>query len=305
MTSDFLAFEEDVTVDQVVKELQRDEGDQRISFYAYVINKTGHLVGVVSLKQLLLSVKATRLSDLMTANVIAVKTNTDQEHVASTVALYDFLSVPVVDESNKLVGVITVDDVIDVIKQEAEEDLLAMGQAGWGLDMSWSEHLLARLPWLFLSFLVGAASYALIYFWGPRGEAWSFLAILPLVLSLGAMAGNQTATVLVGALRTGKFWGGKFYFHMLRELGMSLLLAFIFSGIVLALGHWLLPDDEWKNVFASAVAIQIIAAMLFGAWLPVLFNKLKLDPAIMTPPTYAALADFSAIIILLGLYHVG
>ena len=157
MTTEFLSFKEDATVAEVIQELQADE-DDRILFYVYVINQSGHLVGVLSLKHLLLAKKNTVLRDLMTTNVIAAKTDTDQEQVADIVERYDFLSIPVVDEGNKLVGVITVDDVIDVIKEEAEEDLLAMAQAGWGLNMSWREHLQARIPWLLLSFFIGAVT---------------------------------------------------------------------------------------------------------------------------------------------------
>ena len=153
MSSDYLAFTEGTTVGEVVQALHGDEAENKVTFYVYVVNRTDHLVGVVSLKQLLLSRKVRKLSELMATNTIYVSTDTDQEQVAETVARYDFLSVPVVDENNCLVGVITVDDVIDVIKQEAEEDLFSIAQAGWGVEMSWFEHLVARLPWLLLSFL--------------------------------------------------------------------------------------------------------------------------------------------------------
>lgn len=306
MSSDYLAFPETATVAEVVLALQGDEAENKVTFYVYVVNHTEHLVGVVSLKQLLLSRKSTSLRELMTTNVISVKTDTDQEQVAATVARYDFLSIPVVDETNCLVGVITVDDVIDVIKQEAEEDLLSMAQAGWGVDMNWFEHFVSRLPWLLLSYSVGAISFFLIL-WLIQTEGvkisdlWAKAALIPLLLSLGAMSGNQAATVIVGAVQTGKFWGGKLWVHVMREIFMGSIWALIFGALVYGLGLWLIPNDPLP--LALAVATQMALSMTLGLSLPLIIQKLKFDPLVLTTPIYASMADISALLILFGLYH--
>ena len=302
MSSDFLAFPEATTVGEVVQALHGEEAENKVTFYVYVVNRTDHLVGVVSLKQLLLSRKSAKLSQLMATNTIYVSTDTDQEQVAETVARYDFLSVPVVDKNNCLVGVITVDDVIDVIKQEAEEDLLSMAQAGWGVDMSWFEHFVARLPWLLLSFLVGGICFSIILYKGPQEESWALAAIIPLMLSLGAMAGNQTATVLLGALQTGQYWGGKLWVHIFREFSTGLILSVFFGSLVYFSTQLILPEIPWHFHFGLALGLQILLATILGSVLPVFMNKLKFDPLVLTPPIYSSIADIAAMSILFGIY---
>lgn len=304
MSSDFLAFLETATVDEVVQALQGEEAENKVTFYVYVVNRTNNLVGVVSLKQLLLSRKSTSLRELMVTNVISVKTDTDQEQVAEAVARYDFLSVPVVDEANCLIGVITVDDVIDVIKQEAEEDLLAMAQAGRDVDMNWLGHLKARLPWLSLTFLVGAASFVFIrWILGEdtfqSSNLWAKVCLAPLLLSLGAMAGNQVATVFMGAIRTdgrGQTWA-----HVIRELSTGLLWSVIFGGFTFGLSYLAVPASA--SVLALSVALHLGFTVVLGIALPMLINKLKFDPLGLTPPVYASLADIGAIFILFGLFN--
>ena len=303
MSSDFLAFTEGATVGEVVQTLHGEDAENKVSFYVYVVNRTDHLVGVVSLKQLLLSRKSAKLSELMATNTIFVRTDEDQEQVAELVARYDFLSLPVVDANNCLIGVITVDDVIDVIKQEAEEDLLSMAQAGWGVEMSWHEHVIARLPWLLLAFLVGSICFGIIYLNGPGGEAWALASIIPLVLSLGAMAGNQTATVLLGALQTGQFWGGKLWVHAFREITTGLLYSVFFGLLVYFISGVVLPETQWNVHFGLALGLQILLATMLGTALPIIMRKLKLDPLVLTPPIYSSIADIAAMLILFGLYN--
>ncbi len=310
MSSDYLALPEATTVEQVIQELQSEDSENKVAFYIYVVNRTDHLVGVVSLKQILLSRKTTQLRDLMTTNVISVNTDTDQEQVASHVAQYDFLSLPVVDKSNVLVGVITVDDVIDVIKQEAEEDLLSMAQAGWGLDRKWYEHLLARLPWLSLSFVVGLICFFVIYSFGPAElsdpamqRAWGFAAILPLVLSLGVMAGNQSATIMVSALQSGKLIGNKIFEQIGTELLINTISAILFGGLIFLISGFALDNMPHERSYAFAVIIQTILASAIGSILPLIFFKLKADALTMTPPIYAALADISSVLILLFFFN--
>jgi magnesium transporter len=309
MSSDYAAFTEELTVEQVIQALQSDDMENKITFYIYVLNNSGHLVGVVSLKQLLLSKKSTALRSLMHPSVISVRVDTDQEQVASTVERYDFLSLPVVDENNKLVGVITVDDVIDVIRQEAEADLLAMGQAGWGVDMTLTEHFIARLPWQLMAFLAGCVCFGLIYWFGVRSDTgvhtnlyWGMTAYIPLLLALGAMVGNQSATVMVGALQTGRFIGGRMRSHISREFLLSIVFSLLFGVFVWVLSTWLLPEVIWRGALVGSLMLQIIVTIFFGVTLPLLMNRLKLDPTVATVPLLTALADITAIVILFGIF---
>jgi len=305
MSSDHAAFSEETTVEQVILALQSAEMEDKTTFYIYVLNSTGHLVGVVSLKQLLLSKKSASLRALMHPSVISVQVDTDQEQVAKTVERYDFLSIPVVDESNKLVCVITVDDVIDVIRAEAEEDLLAMGQAGWGVDMTMREHFFARLPWQLMAFVTGCVCFGLIFWFGSRGQSdgavsafWGMAAYIPLLLALGAMVGNQSATVMIGALQTGRFIGGRVRNHILRELSLGAISAALFGFAVWVLGLWLLPNTKWHQSLVWVLMLQILASIFLGVTLPLIISRLKFDPTVATVPLLTALADIMAIVIL-------
>ena len=211
-------------MNEAVKEIQNEEDDIGVAFYIYVINDNEQLVGVVSLKQLLLSKKSERLKSLMTTDVITVSVDMKQEKVAKVVEHYDFLSVPVVDQGNVLVGVVTVDDILDVIREEAEENLLAMGQAGLGIDASTFERLRARLGWLILSFIGGLMCFGIVYLFGFFGHKekvmsfmWVIAAFIPLLLSIGATIGSQAATVTVGALRSGKLESKNLVNHLNKE----------------------------------------------------------------------------------------
>jgi magnesium transporter len=160
MTPDFFALEEDVTISEAISALQRRSEEFEMVFYLYVVDSRNHLLGVVSLRELLLNPPSTPLRKIMITDIIKVKTDTDQEEVARIVATYNLLAVPVVDEENKMAGIITVDDVLDVMREEATEDIYAL--AGVNADDRVRGTALSsarrRLPWLMLS--LGAALLA-------------------------------------------------------------------------------------------------------------------------------------------------
>ncbi len=307
MSSDYAEFTEDMTVEHVIQALQSEEMENKIMFYIYVLNSTGHLVGVVSLKQVLLSKKTMMLKQLMHPSVITVRVDTDQEQVAKTVERYDFLSIPVIDGNNKLVGVITVDDVIDVIREEAASDLLAMGQAGRDMDMTLIEHFRARLPWQLATYLTGVVCFTLVTWFGRRltGEAvpadiWSMMAFLPLTLILGSMAGNQSSTVMVGALQTGRYIGGRMRAHIGREFLLAAVFSVLFGVATFSLLH-MFSIAAQPTRWALVIAAQITCTIVLGATLPHLLHKLKLDITAVTVPVVTAAAHISAVLILFGL----
>jgi magnesium transporter len=154
MVPDFIALREDLTVREAITSLQKEHQDVEMPFYLYVVDEYGNLVGVSSLRQLVVFQPETALRDFMTTEVFSVTTDTDQEEVAKIVAKYDILAVPVVNETNKLVGIVTVDDVIDIFREEATEDILKMAGVG-GEEFVETKSILRstriRLPWLFAS----------------------------------------------------------------------------------------------------------------------------------------------------------
>ncbi len=307
MSSDYLAINQNLSVEEAVKSIQT-EGDQgKVSFYLYVINDHGQLVGVVSLKQLLLSQKSTVLKELMHKDVISVHVNTHQEEVASTVERYDFLAIPVVDGNNHLVGVITVDDVIDVIKEEAEEDFLAMGRAGWGVEESILDHIKARIPWVFLSFLGGITCFLIIFSMRSLNEPISSIlylaSLIPLLLSVGATTGGQAAAVSVGHVRSGRVEFKKAGNYLLTELSIGLILGLLLAGAVFGVGFLLFNDFLLSGYMASATVFSVVVAVLLGSGIPLTLHRIGIDPTIGSVPLFTTLADISTVVILLILYH--
>lgn len=312
MSSDYLALHQDMTVKEAIEELQKEESENKVAFYIYVINDSGQLVGVLSLKQLLLSRPTDRLKEIMVSSVISVTLDTDQETVAKTVERYDFLSLPVVDDTNKLMGVITVDDVIDVIREEAKEDLLAMGQAGSDDDLTFWSSFKARLPWLALAFLSGSMCFLIVYFYGSLHlpavktlpSLWVVAAFIPLMLSIGTVAGTQSATVVIGLLRSGAFeQKDRLKFFLRKEFLLSFTFTLLFGVAVLLLGVAFFPQYDLIVTFSLSIALQIFVAMVLGVFFPLVVQRLNMDPTVAPIPLFTALSSITAISILFGLYH--
>ncbi|MCB0356753.1 MAG: magnesium transporter, partial [Bdellovibrionales bacterium] len=271
MSSDFLSINQKLTVSEAIKLIQEEDEEIGVAFYIYVVNDNGQLVGVLSLKTLLLSKKNEILKDLMFTDVISVTVDTDQEKVAKVVEHYDFLSVPVVDQTNRLVGLITVDDIIDVIREEAEESILAMGQAGLGVDASTYDRLKARFSWLLLSLVGGILCFAIVYFFTFWGTAiqnetiqWVVAAFIPLLLSIGATIGSQASTVTVGALRAGHLEWHTIKNHLFKELKLAFIFMIFFGALIYILAEILLANYHVSFILALSISLQVLISMILG-----------------------------------------
>ncbi|MCH7613051.1 MAG: magnesium transporter, partial [Candidatus Marinimicrobia bacterium] len=206
MTPNYFALKEDVTAKEAVEALQNSQ-DIEMVFYLYVVDEHGHLVGVISLRHLVTHAPATRLREIMIRDVIRVATDTDQEDVARDVARYDLLAVPVVDDTNKLVGIVTVDDVIDVMREENTEDMLKMTGASYQEITSRSilTSYKIRLPWLFATLLGGVFAARIMGFFEEDLQNLVILAaFIPVILGMGGNLGTQSMSIAVRGIATGK-----------------------------------------------------------------------------------------------------
>src|SRR6266404_2333296 len=207
MTPDYFALDEDVTVSEAISELQRRSEEFEMAFYLYVVDSRNHLLGVVSLRQLLLNSSSTPLRKIMIGDVIKVTTDTDQEEVARIVATYNLLAVPVVDEESKLAGIVTVDDVLDVMREEATEDIYALAGVeadDRALGSAWNS-VRRRLPWLLLSLGAALIAVAIVQYYVATIESSIWLAVLiPVVATMGSNAATQTMTVVVRGIGLGE-----------------------------------------------------------------------------------------------------
>ena len=302
MSTSFLAFREDTTVEEAIKKL-RESKDKEV-FYIYVVDERGRLLGVVSLRSLLLSNPNDKLKDIMNPYVVSVRVDTDQEEVARIVEKYDFLSVPVVDENNRLVGVVTADDVIDIITEEATEDIYRM--VGASDEELWERSLfkiaLYRLPWLAFTFVGEFISGLILKHY--HGTLKHFIAVsffIPLVMALGGNVGNQSQTIVNRALATGRIDEENPWRVLFRQIGVGLIMGLI-SGVIAALGVSLVQKN---HTLALVVGVSLLVSMTLSAFVgavtPVIFKKLNVDPAVSSGPFITTFNDIAGTAIYLTL----
>jgi magnesium transporter len=304
MSSDYLAVEESTTVEECIKIIQ-EKNDELVTFYIYVVNETGHLIGVLSLKQLLLARPYDKVKDLMLSDVIRAEVDDPQDSVARMVEKYDFLSVPVVEENNKLVGIVTVDDVIDVIREEANEEIKAMGQVGFVEESTVFNLVRSRIAWLLLSFVGGALSFSLAYTFLGRvldvqalPVVWQAAAFVTMLLAIGATVSQQATTIGVSFLRELKLEGRRVRGHVLREIMVTLVFSVILGGLTYAGSVVMGLTPMVAVTFTASVALLISMSSILGNLMPVLFERLDFDPTVASVPVVTTLTDLVAISVL-------
>ena len=239
-----------------------------MAFYVYTVNEHGHLVGVVSLRALVVHPADTLLSELMVTDVISATVNTDQEEVKRLAARYNFLAIPVVDDGNHLVGIVTIDDVVDVIREEATEDILKMAGADETAFESPSvlRNVRTRAPWLFATWLAGLAASMLIgVFEAQLTKTVALAAFIPVVLGMGGNVGSQTATIIVRGLATGRVSSELGLTYLFRETGIGLLLGLLY-GVLLGVYAAVVYGDGGAMIgLPLTVALSIFLSMAISA----------------------------------------
>jgi magnesium transporter len=299
MSTEFFALEESLSVKEAIERIQQlDRPDA--SFYVYVTTEGQQLVGVLSLRQLIVQAPHKQLRDFMTTDPIRVRTDADQEEVSRVVSRYDLLAVPVVDNTNRLLGVVTVDDVIDVMREEATEDILKL--AGTTLEETTFPGPLRaawiRLPWLAVAFAGGFAGiWLLARFQGVLEKTLQVSFFLPTVLGMGGNVANQCAMIVVRGLATGRLSLSQIGRIVGHELGIGLLLASVFSLILFAAGWWMgMGSPELPRVVALGLFSSMLLAAGLGTILPLTFRRLGIDPAVASGPFVTTSIDVLGIL---------
>jgi magnesium transporter len=301
MTRDFFALDEDVTVSEAITALQRRSEEYEMVFYLYVTDKRGHLVGVMSLRKLLTTPPSTQLKRIMTPDVISARTDADQNEVARLVAEYNLLAIPISDEEDRLVGIVTVDDIIDVVQEEVAEDLLAL--AGVATEEHVSTPVLRslrlRAPWLLVN--LGTAFLAALVvslFEEEIGELPVLAVIMPIVAGLGGNSATQTLTVMIRGLALGELTEMKSVTRkaILLGLGNGLLIGVI-AGIIATI----MESLRIGIVLTLAMLINMTVAGLAGTLVPVLLRKLHIDPAVASSVFVTTCTDVAGFFSFLGL----
>lgn len=298
MVPDFIALREDTTARAAIESLQEEHLDVEMPFYLYVVDSNGKLIGVSSLRQLVVVPPNTPLRDFMTTDVFAVKTDMDQEEVAKIVARYDILAVPVVDDTNQLMGIVTVDDVIDIIREEATEDILKMVGAGEEFVETKSifKNIKMRMPWLFASCIGGiVASFIIGYFQTSLSKLAYLAAFIPVIMGMGGNIGVQSATITVRGLATGRLAIRDIWSVVFKQLVVGMILG-LFYGLVVGTVAQL---KYTRGLFAMSVALAVFASMtmaaLAGSLVPMTLAKINVDPAIASGPFVTTAIDIISV----------
>ena len=301
MSTEFFSLQEGVTCAEAISALQQAE-DVEMAFYIYVVNEDGRLTGVVSLRGLLMNPPTTQLSHIKTQDTIYVEQDQDQEEVATLAARYNLLAIPVVDERQRLLGIVTIDDVIDIIREEATEDILKMAGAdetAYEDSSAWS-NFRTRAPWLFATWMGGLAASILIGFFEDQLEKQiALMAFIPIVLGMGGNVGSQTATIIVRGLATGRVEYGLGARYLIRELTIGGMLGGAY-GLLLTL-YTMVRHHEQSFFLALTVGLSVWASMLcaaiVGASTPLFFHRIKIDPAVATGPLVTTAVDVIGILV--------
>lgn len=302
MTTEFIDLKETMTVEQALQRI-RDIGiDSETIYNCYVLNRNRVLLGMINIKEILISKKEQIIKDLMTTNVISVNTLEDQEDAAKIFDKYDMYALPVVDTENRLVGIITVDDAINVLQDETAEDFEKMAamspnEKGY-FETSVFKHAKNRIVWLLVLMLSSAITGGIITNYEEAFAAVPLLvAFIPMIMGTGGNCGSQSSTLIIRGLATDEIELKDLFKALWKEFRVSIIV-----GVVLAIVNGIRIIIQYNDLqLAIVIGLTLIATVALskalGCLLPMFAKKLKLDPAIMATPLITTLVDIFSILV--------
>ena len=299
MTTEYASLPADITAGEAVTRLRTQAPNSESIYYIYVLDSERKLVGFVSLRDLILAKPTAMVSELMQRDVITVRVEEPREQVVQKLARFDFLAIPVVDDRNRLVGIVTHDDVLDAVRQDATDDaqrIAAIAPLGESyleaaiLSMTWK-----RGVWLTILFATAAVT-AMVLARSPIEHVW-LVAFIPLVIASGGNSGNQSATLVITALSTGDCQLADWPRILKRECVLGVLLGALLAvpGYLLALIY--APSPAAATVIPLTIVGVVMLGTLVGSVLPLLFRSIGLDPALMSNPFVSAIVDIVGIVL--------
>lgn len=311
MQKEFIQARLDWPVNRCLVELRRQAEDVEKVYTIYVVDDLNKLVGLLSLKRLLFASPKTKIIDLYNGkNIISVKTSDDKEHVAKIMEKYDLVSVPVVDLQNKLVGRITLDDVVDVIKEEADKDFQLASGISERIDGTFSiwRNTRARIPWLIIAMLGGTLGAQVISrFEVGITEIPALAFFIPLITAMGGNVGVQSSAIVVQSLAKGNDQFAGILSKMSKEFSVALINGLLLSVMIFGIAYYF-ENSTLGLVVSISLFTVIIFAATFGTLIPLILNRYKIDPALATGPFVTTLNDIVGLFIYFTvgmlLYHI-
>jgi magnesium transporter len=306
MTTDFVALDPHHTVERAIDDVRRTAAEKETIYEAYAVDPNGTLLGVVSLRDLVVARAGQPISAVMNSDVISVPPEMDQEDVARIFEHYNMLALPVVDAHHKILGIVTVDDVVTVLKEEQAEDIQKLGAVAPTerpyFQTAFAEFVKKRAGWLIVIFLGEILTASVLEHYEQARRAFSAIEVfVPLIISSGGNTGSQASSLVIRGLALGEFAVGDAIKILWREMRMGLVLGSILG--VIGLLRAVLVGHSGGGGMAAAVGLSLIACVTFGsvvgAGLPLLIKRLGFDPAVSSGPFIASLVDVLGIIIYL------
>lgn len=304
MTTEYVAIPENSTVRSAMTILRNAAPEAETIYYIFVVDDTNHLTGIITLRDLIIAEEDTLIHDIMNERVVSVNVTDDQEDVAQIMKDYNFLAVPVINTEKEMLGIITVDDIIDVIDEEASEDYSKLAGVSDmdNFDSSPFAAAKKRLPWLVVLLFLGMLTANLIdLFTGTLEKVALLAAFIPLIGGTSGNSGTQALAVAVRGIATGDVEEQNKMKLMIRELVTGIIMGLVCGIIALCIVYF------WQHAFilgllvAVAICCSIVVATVAGSFIPLLMHRLKIDPAVASGPFITTLNDITSILIYLGI----
>ena len=305
MTTDVIALRRHWTISETFEFLRSLEDPEMLQ-YLYVVDRDDKLIGVAPLRSLILAQPIQSIDDIMVRDVVSAPVTADQEELAEMVARYDYFAIPIVDNETRLLGVVTVDDVLDIVEEEVTEDIQRLGGsaplAQPYFALSPFQIVRKRLPWLLLLFAASFVTDAIVNKFNDLLIAIAALAIfMPVVSGTAGNAGSQTVTTIIRAMAIGELRFGDLWRALRREFAVGLMMGIILAGLGYLRGVFFHVGFGVSLVLALTLPLVVIWATVVATVVPILADKLKIDPTVVSAPMITTIVDASGLLIYFAL----
>lgn len=305
MTTEYISVYDHYTVDEAIQYLRQEAPTAETVYYIYVIDGDDRLVGVVSLRELLIAQPDVPVREIMYERVIAVPAEMDQEEVATILGRYDFLAIPVVDDENRLLGIITVDDILDVLIEEAQEDiakLSAVGQAEKGVLTSPFVAARRRIPWLMLLLFIGVLTSKLVgYFEDTISKLTALAFFMPMVAGMTGNTGTQSLALVIRGISSGELTRDKYSRFILQQASVGLIIGAVCSLLIVGVLYGMENDLRLGIVVGISLLLTLLIGTIAGTVIPLLLHWLKVDPAVASGSLITTLSDVFSLVVYFGI----
>ena len=293
MAKELIKVNENWTTIQCLKEMRKQAEEVKEVYTIYVVDDNDKLLGILSLRKLLLVEQATAIKDIIFTEIISVKATEDDEYVANIMNKYNLVTLPVVDDLNRLIGRITIDDIMDVVKEEAEKDYQMASGISEDIESSDTAWALtrARLPWLLIGMIGGLLGAKVIGIFDLSGDNFKLAFFIPLIAAMGGNVGVQSAAIVVQGLANDSLKMENLFQKLLKELGVGILNGIICSIIILGAAFGLGYGLALSLTVSISLFSVIVFAAVFGTFIPLTLEKYKIDPALATGPFITTVND--------------